>query len=96
MEMAFVLLNSEIGFEKDVLEDLKDIPEVREAFRLYSVYDIIIQVEADTVGDLKELIMEIRQMEKVRYGMTIQGRKDHLKLYQISKYLGANPPSTQI
>jgi len=66
MEMAFVLLNSEIGFEKDVLEDLKNIPDVREAFMLYGVYDIIILLEADTLEDLKELIMEIKQMEKVR------------------------------
>jgi len=66
METAFVLLNSEMGFERDVLEVLKDIPGVREAFRVYGVYDIIIQVEADTVGELKELVREIRQMEKVR------------------------------
>jgi len=66
MAMAFVLLNSEIGFEKDVLEDLKNIPDVREAFMLYGVYDIIILLEADTLEDLKELIMEIKQMEKVR------------------------------
>jgi len=66
MEMAYVLLNSEMGFERDLLEVLKDIPEVSEAFRVYGVYDIIIQVEADTVSELKELIMEIRQLEKVR------------------------------
>ncbi len=71
MEMAFVLLNSEIGFEIDVLEDLKSIPNVREAFMLYGVYDIIIQVEADTLEDLKELVREIRQMEKVRSTLTM-------------------------
>ena len=41
MAMAFVLLNSEIGFERDVLEVLKDIPGVREAFMVYGVYDIM-------------------------------------------------------
>ena len=66
MEMAYVVLNSEIGFERDILEVLKEIPEVREASRVYGVYDIIIRVEADTVGELKELNREIRQMEKVR------------------------------
>ena len=66
MAMAYVLLNSEVGFERDVLENLKDIPDVMEAFRLHGVYDIIIHVEADTVGELKELISEIRQMENVR------------------------------
>jgi len=65
MKMAYVLLNSELGFERDVMEVLKDIPEVREAFIVYGVYDIIIRVEADTVGDLNDLIGELRQMEKV-------------------------------
>jgi DNA-binding Lrp family transcriptional regulator len=71
MEMAFVLLTSETGFERDVLEDLKDITEVKEAFRLYGVYDIILRVEVDTREDVKELVREIRQMEKVRSTLTM-------------------------
>jgi len=71
MANAFVLLNSEIGFEEDVLEDLKSIPEVKEAFRLYGVYDLIIRVEVDTRKDLMELISELRQMEKVRSTLTM-------------------------
>lgn len=47
-------------------------------------------------GTSETCIKVWRQMEKVRYGMTIQGRKDHLKLYQISKYLDGNPPITRI
>lgn len=47
-------------------------------------------------GNSETCIRLWRQMEKTRYGMTIQGRKDHLKLYQISKYLGGNPPITKI
>lgn len=66
MEMAFVLLNAEIGFDKDVLEVLKDIPEVKEAFMVHGVYDIILKVEADTRGELKELINKISNAEKVR------------------------------
>jgi len=66
MAMAYVILNSEMGFERDVLKALKDIPDVREAFRLYGVYDIIIKIEADTREDLKNLMNEIRHMEKVR------------------------------
>ena len=66
MATAYIILNSEIGFEKDVLEALKDIPDVREAFRLYGVYDIIIKIEADTREDLNNLMNEIRQMVKVR------------------------------
>jgi hypothetical protein len=47
-------------------------------------------------GNSESCIRLWRQMEKVRYGMTIQGRQDHLKLYQISKYLDGIPPITKI
>jgi len=71
VETAFILIVSVTGFEYDVLEDLKDIPEVREAFILYGMYDIIIQLEGDSMRDLKKIIREIRQMQKVRSTLTM-------------------------
>jgi len=66
MAMAFVLLISVLGFEDDILKVLKAIPGVREAFKVYGVYDIILKVEADTMDKIKEMIIKIRTMEKVR------------------------------
>ena len=66
MAMAYVLLMSALGFENDILEALEDIPGVRESFILHGVYDIILKVEADTMGELKESINEIRNAERVR------------------------------
>ena len=71
MEMAFVLLTIELGFEEELLKVLKGIPEVKDAFRLYGVYDIIIRMEADTREDVKELVMKIKQMGKVRSTLTM-------------------------
>ena len=71
METAFVLLTSELGFERDVRQLLQAIPEVKEAFRVYGVYDIIFRVESDTREDLKKVIGKIRQMEKVRSTLTM-------------------------
>lgn len=41
-------------------------------------------------GNAESCIRRWRLMEKARYGLTAQGRQDHLKLYQLSKYLGVN------
>ncbi len=71
MEKAFVLLTTEIGFEEDVLEFLKDIPEVKETFSVYGVYDTILKVEADTRDDLKGIVRKIRQMGKVQSTLTM-------------------------
>ena len=71
MAMAFILLISTLGFANDALEVLKDIPGVRETFKVHGVYDVILKVEADTMGELKELIDKIRIAEKVRSAISM-------------------------
>ncbi len=71
MAMAYILMISALGFENDVLEVLKDIPGVRETFIVHGVYDIILRVEADTMGELKELINIIKNAEKVRSAISM-------------------------
>ena len=64
-------MNVEIESEKEVLNALEDIPEVKEAYQIYAVYDLIIRVEAETLKKLKALINRIRDIEKVRSTMTL-------------------------
>lgn len=45
MPLAFVLLNAEIGDEVEVLKALKRLENVKEAYLIYGVYDIIARVE---------------------------------------------------
>ena len=71
MAMAFILLVSTLGFENDVREVLKDIPGVRENFKVSGVYDVILNVEADTLDELKELINNIKSAEKVRSALSM-------------------------
>ena len=72
MPTAFVLVNTEIGSEADVLKDLKKVGGVNEAFALYGVYDIVARVRADTMGRLKQIITRyIRRLEKVSSTVTL-------------------------
>jgi len=41
MPTAFVLINTEIGSESDVLKELKGVEGVDEASAVYGVYDIV-------------------------------------------------------
>jgi DNA-binding Lrp family transcriptional regulator len=71
MPLAFVLINTEIGSMEDVLQVLNDIPNVKEAYMVYGVYDIIAKVEADTMTKLKEIVTwKIRRIDKVRSTLT--------------------------
>lgn len=72
MPTAFVLVNTEIGCEEEILEELKKIPNVKEAYAVYGVYDIIAKVEAGTMDELKEVISwRIRRLDKVRSTLTM-------------------------
>ncbi|MCL5876279.1 MAG: Lrp/AsnC ligand binding domain-containing protein [Candidatus Bathyarchaeota archaeon] len=53
---AYVLLNTEIGREKQVLNALKRVDGVKEAQCLWGVYDILVNVKADDLETLKNII----------------------------------------
>lgn len=72
MAIAFILINSEIGEEKSVLDQLMSLPNVSEAHVVYGVYDLIAKIEADTMDELKKIVTEnLRALENVRSTMTM-------------------------
>jgi DNA-binding Lrp family transcriptional regulator len=79
MPMAFVLINTEIGSENEVLDDLKKIEAVKEAYMVYGVYDVVAKVSANTMDKLKEIVTwHVRRLDKVRSTLTmivIEGQK---------------------
>jgi len=71
MPMAFVLINTEMGSENEVLGSLQKIGNVKNAYVVYGVYDVIALVEADTMDQLKDIITwKIRRLSKVRSTLT--------------------------
>jgi DNA-binding Lrp family transcriptional regulator len=69
---AYVLINTEMGKEEDVLKALKQLPYVTEAHMVYGVYDIIAKVEADSLERVKETISSrVRRLEHVRSTLSI-------------------------
>lgn len=56
MISALVLVNTALGVEDKVLENLKGVEGVEEAYSLYGVYDIMIKVKAMSIDKLKDII----------------------------------------
>jgi DNA-binding Lrp family transcriptional regulator len=72
MPTAFVLINTEIGSESDVLKELKTVEGVEEASAVYGVYDIVARVKSETMDRLKEIVTwRIRRLDKVRSTLTM-------------------------
>jgi DNA-binding Lrp family transcriptional regulator len=69
---AFVLINTDLGSEREVLKEIKEIPGVREVYSVYGVHDIIARIETDTMQELKNIISwKIRRRDKVRSTLTM-------------------------
>ena len=72
MPKAFVLINVESGSEEEVLEEIKKIEGVEEAYYSYGVYDIITKVEADSMEKLRETVTrKVRTLGRVRSTLTL-------------------------
>lgn len=48
MATAFILTNTEVGGEEEVMEGLRKIENVEEVYIVYGIYDIIAKAEAET------------------------------------------------
>ena len=72
MPTAYVLLNTEIGAENQVLKALRTIEGVEEAHNLWGVYDIIANIKAETMEKLKYIITRrIEQIGQINSKLTM-------------------------
>jgi DNA-binding Lrp family transcriptional regulator len=72
MPTAFVLINTEIGAETEVLKSLRKVKGVVEANAVYGVYDVVAKITANTMDKLKETVTwHVRRLDKVRSTLTM-------------------------
>jgi len=75
LPLAFMLINSEVGAEDELVEKLRELENVEEAYGVYGAYDIIVKVRASTEKELKEIATwKIRKLDKVRSTLTVVAR----------------------
>ncbi len=69
---AIVLIQTDIGAESRVMEELMKIPEIKEAYIVYGIYDIIVKIEADSLEKIREVITnKIRKLPDIRTTSTM-------------------------
>jgi DNA-binding Lrp family transcriptional regulator len=72
MPCAYVLINVESGEEEKVLDQLKTLGFIEEAYVSYGVYDLIVKVKADSMEKLKEAVShKIRSINQVISTLTL-------------------------
>ncbi|WP_461866487.1 Lrp/AsnC ligand binding domain-containing protein [Thermococcus sp.] len=64
---VFILIVVKPGNEEKVFNKLKDIPKVREIYRLYGEYDIVVRIEVENIKELDEfhdkILRKIKEIE---------------------------------
>jgi len=69
---AIVLFRVESGSEYHVLEDVKRVDGVEEAYIAFGVYDIVAKVYGASLDTLKEIITDkLRQISKAKSTVTL-------------------------
>ena len=69
---AFVLLNTELGTESKVEETLNGVEEITNIHSLYGIYDLIIEMEAESMDKIKEVVYnKVRRLENVKNTITL-------------------------
>lgn len=73
MPVAYVLATVRTGREYDVIEEIKRMKGVKEVTLTYGLWDLVIKVETETLGELDNIVTSIRRIEGVEQTATLIG-----------------------
>ena len=72
MRRAFVMVNADLGSEDELQSELKKVEGVAGVYQVYGVYDMVVEVEAESDQKLKEILFSrIRALTHVRSTLTL-------------------------
>lgn len=72
MVTAYILIISESGAERRVVEELLDVDGVSEAELVYGEYDVITKVSVEDISQLTDFIIEkIRPIKSIKRTSTL-------------------------
>jgi len=77
MTIAYVLINCDLGYEEQVIEELKHLSDVKEVHGTFGAYDMVTKVESDQITTLRETITwKIRKIDRIKSTLTLMAVED--------------------
>ncbi len=74
MTIAYVLITCDLGYEAEIIGEIKQLEDVKEAHEVFGAYDILAKVESANVKNLRDTITwKIRKLNRVRSTLTLMG-----------------------
>jgi DNA-binding Lrp family transcriptional regulator len=72
---AYVVATVKRGKEHDAAQKIKKMKEVSEVLVTYGLYDIVVRIEAKSLGHLDKIVTDIRHMAEIQQTSTLVGSK---------------------
>ena len=77
MATAYVLIVCDLGYEEQIIEELKHLSDVKEVHGTFGAYDMVAKVESDQITTLRETITwKIRKIDRIRSTLTLMAVED--------------------
>ena len=72
MHKGFVLLNCDLGAEEFIVDELRKISQVSQAYVTFGAYDVIAEINTDSQDDFDETVsFKIRRLTRIVSTMTL-------------------------
>ncbi len=72
MPTAYVMISTELGTEEQVVKTLKTLPQIKETYVVYGIYDLITKVEFADRQELSDIIIrKIRGTPQIKNTITL-------------------------
>jgi len=72
MATAYVLINCDLGFDVEIIDEIKQLEDVKEVRGVFGTYDILVKLESANVENLRDIITwKIRKLNRVRSTLTL-------------------------
>jgi DNA-binding Lrp family transcriptional regulator len=71
MHIGFILLNCDLGAEEYIVEELKRMPNVKNAHLTYGAYDVITEINTKEQKEFEKAVADIRKLSRVVSTMTL-------------------------
>lgn len=71
MHNGFILLNCDLGAEEYIIEELRQTPNVKNAYLTFGAYDVIVEINAKDQQEFDKAVAGIRRLSRVESTMTL-------------------------
>ena len=72
MHVGFVLLNCDLGAEEYILDELNQVPQIKNAYVTFGAYDVIAEINEESQEEFEKTVsMHVRRLTRVVSTMTL-------------------------